>query len=35
MNVLTRSQAREEVMLDKNEDDAVVEDLWCIVEGAW
>ena len=33
VNVLTRSQAREEVMLDKNEDGAVVEDLWCVIEG--
>ncbi len=32
VNVLTRSQARQEEVLDKCEDDAGVEDLWCTVE---
>ncbi len=33
VKVLTRSQARVEADLDRNESDAVVEDLWCVVEG--
>ncbi len=32
VNVLTRSQARHEEVLDRCEDDADVEDLWCTVE---